>query len=87
MPALKVKTLSAHLKGQNLKCLPQKSKPQVPALKLKPKFLTSKVKTLSAHLKGQNHVCLPQRSKPKVPALKVKSQTARLKGQKPNCPA
>ena len=45
-----VKTLSAHLKGKNLKCPPQWSKPKLPTLK---------VKTLSAHLNGQNPKCPP----------------------------
>ena len=50
MPTLKVKTLSAHLNGQNSKYAPQKSQP---------KLATLKVKTLSAHLNGQNPKCPP----------------------------
>ena len=48
MPTLKVKTLSAHLNGQNSKYAPQKSQPKLPMLK---------AKTLSAHLNGQNPNC------------------------------
>ena len=50
MPTLKVKTLRAHLNGQNSKYPPQKSQP---------KLVTLKVKTLSAHLNGQNPMCPP----------------------------
>ena len=50
MPTLKVKTLSAHLNGQNAKYPAQKSQPKLPTLK---------VKTLSAHLNGQNPKCPP----------------------------
>ena len=50
MPTLKVKTLSAHLNGQNCKYARQKSQPKLPTLK---------VKTLSAHLNGQNPNCPP----------------------------
>ena len=49
-----VKTLTAHLKGQNPKYPPQKTQPKLPTLK---------VKTLSAHLNGQNPKCPPQWSK------------------------
>ena len=49
MPTLKVKTLSAHLNGQNSKYAPQTSQP----------LPTLKVKTLSAHLNGQNPNCPP----------------------------
>ena len=45
-----VKTLSTHLKSENLNCPPQKSQPKLPTLK---------VKTLSAHLNGQNPKCQP----------------------------
>ena len=55
MPTLKVKTLSAHLNGQNSKCPPQKSQPKLPILK---------VKTLSAYLNGQNPKCPRYKSKP-----------------------
>ena len=50
MSTLKVKTLSAHLNGQNSKYAPQKSQPKLPTLK---------VKTLSGHLHGQNPNCSP----------------------------
>ena len=50
-----VKSLSAHLNGQNSKYSPQKSQPKLPTLK---------VKTLSAHLNGQKPKCPPQWSKP-----------------------
>ena len=48
MPTWKVKTLSAHLNGQNSTYPPQKSQPKLPTLK---------VKTLSAHLNGPNPKC------------------------------
>ena len=50
MPTLKLKTLSAHLNGQNPKYPPQKSQP---------KLSTLKVKTLSAYLNGQDPKCPP----------------------------
>ena len=67
-----VKTLTAHLKGQNPKYPPhgqnskptQKSKPKLPTLKVK--ILSthlSVIKTLTAHLKGENPKCPPQWSK------------------------
>ena len=65
MPTSKVKTLSAHLKGQNPKCPPQRSKPEVPTLK---------VKTQIPQLKGQNPKCQAQISKPE--ALKGQYQSA-----------
>ena len=58
MPTSMVKTLSAHLNGQNPKCPPQRSKPQV-------SFLN--VKTLSARLKGQNPNCPHQGQNSKCP--------------------
>ena len=60
-----MKTQSAHLKGQNLKCPIQSSKPKVP---------NSKLKTQSAHLRGQNIKFHPQISKPE--ALKGQYQSA-----------
>ena len=45
-----VKTLSAHLNGQNSKYPPKKSQAKLPILK---------VKTLSAHLNAQNPKCPP----------------------------
>ena len=53
-----VKTLTAHLKGQNPKCPPQQNSKYAPQ-KSQPKLPTLKVKTLSAHLNGQNPKCPP----------------------------
>ena len=54
-----VKTLSAHLKGQNPKCPSNCENSKYPPQKSQPKLPTLKVKTLSAHLNGQNPKCPP----------------------------
>ena len=59
MPTLKLKTLSAHLKGQNPKCPLTRKNSKYPPQKSQPKLPTLKVKTLSAHLNGQNPKCPP----------------------------
>ena len=72
MLTLNLKTVSAHLNGQNPKYPPWMLHPRLPTLMVKtlsthlksqPKLPTLKVQTLSAHLKGQNPKCPPQWSK------------------------
>ena len=76
MPTLNLKTVSAHLNGQN---------PKYPPWRLHPRLPTSMVKTLSAHLGRKNSKYPPQKSQPKLPTLKVKT-FGHLNGQNPKCP-
>ena len=48
-----VTTQTAYLKGENLKCPPQKSHPKLPTLMVKTLSVHVKGKTLNAHLNGQ----------------------------------
>ena len=59
LPTLKVQTLSAHVKHENLKCHLKGQNPKCPPQRSHPRLATLKVKNLSAHLKGQNPKCPP----------------------------
>ena len=65
MLTLNLKTVSAHLNGQNPKYPPWMLHPRLPTLMVKTlsTHLKSQPKTQTAHLKGQNPKCPPQWSK------------------------